>query len=126
MHFAAVLFLLQQLEVTPFPAEAGEPVSIRLTTGDAPQPGVAVAVELPDGSRRPVGSTDAKGEVRYVPVEPGLYCYRAELGGTRILAPHRVVPARRRWLAALICVPLALWCGLRLWRTGARAGAGPT
>src|ERR1041385_2433928 len=73
MHFAAVLFLLQQLEVTPFPAEAGEPGSIRLTTGDAPQPGVAVAVELPEGSRRPVGSTDAKGEVRYVPVEPGLY-----------------------------------------------------
>jgi len=119
MHFAAVLFLLQQLEVAPFPAEAGQEVSIRVRSAEGPQGGVAVAVELPDGSRRALGSTDARGEVTYVPDGPGLYCYRAELLGTRLLAPHRVVPPRRRWLATLLCVPLGLGCAFWLWR-GAR------
>lgn len=104
----AALFLLQQLEAVPFPVEVGEQVSIRVRDASGPRAGIAVAVEDPDGSRRQLGSTDARGEVAYVPQATGLYCYRAEVDAVRLLAPHRVVQARRRWLEALVWVPVGL------------------
>jgi hypothetical protein len=113
-HVAAVFLLLQQLQVAPFPAEAGQAVVVRASDAAGPRPGLAVDVELPDGTRRQVGSTDGHGEIGFVPEVPGPYCYRAELDGVRLVAPHMVVALRRRWLLALACVPLGL---VLLWRT---------
>lgn len=123
-HAATVLLLLQQLQVTPFPAEAGQQVVVRAADATGPRAGLAVEVELPDGARRAIGSTDGRGEVAFTPELPGLHCYRAELDGVRLLAPHMVVATRRRWLLAVACVPLGLALLWRMLRAGGRTGPG--
>ncbi len=129
----------QQLSATPFPAEVGEPVTVRVVRNvrnapldqvplardlldssatrpashEVPIAGLRIEVELPDGQRRFVGETGADGALRFVPDQPGAYVWMAAVDGVRLLAPHRVVPARSRWWAAVVCVPLGL---LLLWR----------
>lgn len=105
---------LQQLDVTPFPAEVGAPVVVRATdAAERPLVGLPVTVDCPDGHRVPVGETDAAGEARYQPRLAGSYCYRTEVGATLLLAPHEVIAPRRQWLYAWVCTPLGL---ALLWR----------
>lgn len=131
--------VLQQLAVAPFPAEVGQSVTVsaerpeRLAAGGLDQPArqpiaaLRITVEQPDGSRVEVGSTDAAGVAHFVPRQVGTHVYSAEVGGVRIVAPHRVVASRPRWLLALVCVPLGLalsWQHLRRRHPAASAAAG--
>lgn len=113
-------FGLQQLDVQPFPGEVGQPVRVaasRLAPGEPdgrrPLAGLPIEVELPDGSRRQLAATGSDGTLHFVPEAPGTFVYRAAIDGVALVAPHRVVAPRRRWLAALACTPLGL---LLLWR----------
>lgn len=123
----SMLLALQQLQVSPFPAEVGQPVQVRATAATGPVAGLQVSVQLPDGQLVAVGTTDPAGAVSFVPQQVGLHCYRAELDGVHLLAPHQVVPLRRRWLFALVCVPLGLallWRALRPGPRGWPTGSG--
>ncbi|GAB4145615.1 MAG: hypothetical protein Fur0037_13580 [Planctomycetota bacterium] len=119
MAISIVLALaLQQLEVSPFPAEKGQEIVLRV--GDEqnrPVGGVAIVREAlarkTGGGRAEVGVTDARGELRLVAAEEGSWCYRAEVAGVRLLAPHEVIRAPKRLWYALACVPLGLAV---LWR----------
>ena len=121
--------VVQQLGVSPFPAEVGQEVTVlaqRATAPDGPLGplvGLPVQVELPDGRRQPLGLTDADGQVRFVPSAVGSHVFRAEVAGVQVMALHRVVPQRPRWVAAIVCIPLGLallWQHLRR-RSGASA-----
>ena len=129
--------VVQQLGVSPFPAEVGQEVTVlaqraMASTGPdrplGPLVGLPVQVESPDGRRQSLGVTDEKGLVRFVPTAVGSHVFRAEVAGVQIMAPHRVVPARPRWVAAIVSIPLGLallWQHLR--RRSAlvpRSGAG--
>jgi len=129
----------QQLSATPFPAEVGESVTVRVVRNvrdaspdqvplsrdpmdrgavrpashEVPLAGQRVEVELPDGQQQFVGVTDADGVVQFVPEQVGAYVWKTAVDGVSLLAPHRVIPARPRWLVASVCVPLGL---LLLWR----------
>jgi hypothetical protein len=107
---------VQQLGIAPFPAEVGSTVTITAERARQPLAGEAIAVRAPDGRQVKCGTTDARGVVTFVPDAPGQYVYEMTVGGVRVLAPHRVVPQRRTWLAAFVCVPLGLallWQNLR-------------
>jgi len=107
---------VQQLSAAPFPAEVGSTVTVRAVRDDQPLRGERIAVVVPDGRRVACGETDGTGVVAFVPEVPGQYVFEMTVGGVRIIAPHRVVPARQRWLAAFVCVPLGLallWQNLR-------------
>lgn len=138
----AVTFLcclaLQQLAAAPFPAEVGQPVTVRAERLERPAGGgsddgvlrpiasLSITVEMPDGTRAVLGPTDAAGIVHFVPSQAGTHVYSAEVGGVRLVAPHRVVAARARWLPALVCVPLGLallWQNLRRRRSAVEPGA---
>lgn len=111
--------VVQQLGVSPFPAEVGQEVTVLAQRASAPSGplgpwvGLPVQVELPDGRREPLGVTDADGLVHFVPSAVGNHVFRAEVAGVQVLAPHRVVPSRPRWVAAIACIPLGL---ALLWR----------
>lgn len=78
--------------------------------------GVEVAIELPDGTVRPVGVTDADGMLRFTATSVGLHAFSASIGGVRCVTTIPVAPARNRWLLAIVCVPLGLavsWLQLR-------------
>lgn len=118
---------VQQLAVEPFPAEVGATVTIRAVRKqpipggeflDVPLVGEVIGVLVPDGRHVPCGTTDGTGVVVFVPDSPGQYVYEMTVAGVRVLAPHRVVPARSTWLAAIVCVPLGL---ALLWRNLSRA-----
>jgi len=111
--------LLQQLQGAPFPAEVGQPMTVRATRAGEPQPGVQIVVELPDGSRRDLGPTGADGSLAFVPETPGGHVFAAELAGVKLIAPHPVVAPRRRWLLALASVPLG---SVLLWRLSRARG----
>jgi len=99
---------LQQLHLEPYPGEVGEPVTVTASRDGSALAGLAVTVELPDGSSRAIGLTDAEGCGQFVPEAVGSYVYSAVVGGVRTLAPHRVVAPRRRWWLALGTMPLGL------------------
>lgn len=109
------LALAPQLEVAPFPAKVGQTLEVHaVAAGDERLIGIAVEVLLPDGSRLPLGATDATGTVQFVPTVAGEHVFAAVVGGVggvggvRVLAPHRVIADRRRWPFAVGCVPLGL------------------
>ena len=103
------LALAPQLEVAPFPAKVGQTLEVHaVAAGDERLAGIAVEVLLPDGSRLPVGATDATGTLQFVPTVVGEHVFAAVVGGVRVLAPHRVIADRRRWPFAVGCVPLGL------------------
>lgn len=102
------LAALQQLHVEPYPGRVGQPVTVTATRDGVPLGELALTVELPDGSVRPVGATDAGGNVEFVPTVPGQHVVAASLDGVRILAPFAVVAADRPWLLALATAPLGL------------------
>lgn len=115
---------LQQLAVRPYPVTVGEPVTVRATADGQPIAGLAVAVEDPDGHRRELGPTDAHGEVRADVAMPGLHRFDAEHRGVRLVAPLPVLAERRRWLWALVCVPLGAALLWRIWRRPDAATSG--
>jgi len=104
---------LQQLSAVPFPAEVGSTVTVRAVRANEPLRGERIGVAMPDGKHLVCGTTDANGVVEFVPDLPGQYVFEMAIGGVRVIAPHRVVPVRHRWLAAFVCVPLGL---ALLWR----------
>jgi hypothetical protein len=115
---------VQQLGTAPFPAEVGSTVTITAQRAGQPLEGEGIVVRAPDGRQVNCGTTDRAGVVTFVPDAPGQYVYEMTVGGVRVLAPHRVVPERRTWLAAFVCVPLGL---ALLWRNlrPARGRRGP-
>jgi len=114
---------LQQLGVEPYPGEVGRPVTVTAANESGPMTGLEVEVELPDGSGRAIGTTDAQGHLEFVPGAVGQHVFRAVVDGALVLAPHRVIAARRRWWIALGSVPLGL---ALLWQISrARGRRGP-
>lgn len=89
---------------------------------EKPVPGLEVAVELPDGTTRQLGTTDATGAIRFVPDMPGPHVYSATIDGVRCIASVAFGPARRTWWLAIVCVPLGL---ALLWVHGRRLFARP-
>jgi hypothetical protein len=113
---------LQQLHVEPYPGEVGEPVTVTAANEAGPLSGLELHVELPDGSERPIGITDANGRLEYLPAAVGQHVFLAGVDGTRILAPHRVVAPQRRWWIALGTVPVGLALLWQLSRARGRRG----
>jgi hypothetical protein len=113
----------QQLTARPFPAVAGEPVTVVAQQRDRSAiAGLAIGVELPDGGVATCGATDARGEVRFTPREPGRHLVAAAIDGVRTVLPLPVVAARSRWPLALGATPLGLalvWWHLARRRRGA-------
>lgn len=112
----ALVSLLPQLRVETRAPAVGDEVVLRIVHDDRPAQGIAVEVELPDGSRQSVAATDGAGLVRFVPDRPGRHVFTAIVGGTRTLAPFFVAARRRQWPLALATVPLGLallWWNLR-------------
>ena len=78
--------------------------------------GVMVSLELPDGTSREIGVTDASGLLKFHPEVPGQHAFSADLSGVRCVASLPIAPARDRWLLAIVCVPLGLavlWLQIR-------------
>ena len=112
----ACLVLAPQVRAEPFPAAVGDDVTVTALREHAPVAGLAIAVELPDGTRRDCGATGTDGVLRFRPDRPGYHVFHCTLDGTRVLTPLSVVPASRRWPLALGTVPLGLallWWNLR-------------
>ena len=112
-------FALQQLVVTPYPAEVGTTVTVTARNAAGPLVGVTVQVELPDGTRQPLGPTDERGSRTFEPPCTGQFLYSAVVDGVRVLSPHRVVAVRPRWWLAAGSVPLGL---ALLWRLSRARG----
>lgn len=115
---------MQQLAVDPVPALVGQEVAVRATTlEEKPVGGLAVAVELPDGTTRELGKTDAAGEVAFTADVAGPHVLSATIDGVRCVASVAFGPARKTWWLAIVCVPLGLallWVhGRRLFRRSA-------
>lgn len=107
---------LQQLQVEPYPGEVGRPVTITASRGGAPLAGLALSVESTGDRANTGGTTDAHGRWEYVPFAAGQYVVSATVDGVSVLAPYRVVAARRRWWLAMGTVPVGLaviWVLLR-------------
>ena len=124
MHLATVALglLCQSIEPLPGLAELGQEVTVTVTsvTSEPVVRQLVVALD-PSGSQVQLGETDANGEVVFVPDQVGDWELRADLTGgkLRLIRLLSVVPAPRRWLYALICVPiglLLLWTNLRVRR----------
>jgi hypothetical protein len=108
----------QQLRVKPVPAEVGQEIVVLAEKDGQPLVGLAITVSGPDGPPRAAGVTGTDGQMKFVPAIAGSFVLAAEIGGVETLAPLAVVPARRRWLFAIGCVPLGL---ALLWRNLSRA-----
>ena len=108
----------QQLRVNPVPAEVGQEVVVRAEKDGQALVGLAITVLGPDGSPRAAGVTGTDGQIKFVPEIAGSFVIGAEIAGLKTLAPLEVIPARRRWLFAIGCVPLGL---ALLWRNLSRA-----
>lgn len=112
----ACVLVLQQLRVEPYPGEVGRPVTVTASRGNAPLAGLELSVESPGEQARTVGVTDTQGRWEHVPLAAGQHIVSATVDGVSVLAPYRVVPARRRWWQAMGTVPLGLavlWVLLR-------------
>lgn len=120
----ALLLLFQHLEPSPYPAEAGGEVAVRVRDGEGrPVAGVVVEWSHEGGEAGKLSATDAEGTVLWTPPGTGSYLYRASLpqpaapeGTLRLVAPHAVVAPRPRTWLALAFVPLGLallWANLR-------------
>jgi hypothetical protein len=124
------LLSFQQLTVGPVPSCVGQEVVVRATAlgepavkpGAAVDPvqfaaaGVMVSLELPDGTSREIGVTDASGLLKFHPEVPGQHAFSADISGVRCVASLPIAPARDRWLLAIVCVPLGLavlWLQIR-------------
>ena len=137
------LFAVQQLTVGPVPSAVGHQVVLRATAladlavepGASADPvqsaaaGTAISLELPDGSSRQIGATDAAGVLRYELEVPGQHAFSANISGVRCVASMPVAPARNRWLLAIVCIPLGLamlWLQLRRLLAGRKADVAPS
>jgi hypothetical protein len=135
------LLSLQQLTVGPAPSSVGQELVVRATVlgepavkpGSAAEAvpeaaaGVVVSLELPDGTSRELGVTDASGLLKFHPEVPGQHAFSADLSGVRCVASLPIAPARNRWLLAIVCVPLGLavmWLQIRRLLAGRRRIAG--
>jgi hypothetical protein len=119
----ACAFAAQQLTASPFPAVAGEPVTVVARRLDRTTiAALAVTVELPEGGVESCGATDGGGEVRFTLRQPGRHVVAASIDGVRTVMPLPVIAARPRWPLALGSVPLGLalvWWHLARRRRGA-------
>jgi hypothetical protein len=126
------LIAFQQLHIDPKPAAVGQEMVVRATqlqatqlqatqpqelaAGDqqpagpmqVPAKGVEVSLELPDRSTRVLGVTGADGLLRFAATEAGSMSVSANIANVRCVAAFVVAPARKRWLLALVSVPLGL------------------
>jgi len=115
---------VQRIEPSPAIGEMGsETVVTVITDRGTPLPGVVVRARPSGGKDVELGSTDQQGAVRFRPPAPGRYEFRAWLPQREVmlLALYEVLPQRRTWVWALICVPaglVLLWLNLRRWRRG--------
>ncbi len=112
----ALSFVCQHLELAPQVVELGQEVEVRAVDSQGgPIPGLPVDVVLPDGDLPALGVTGSSGVVQLETHQEGLHELRAEMpdGGPLLVTPFRVVSRPRRWLFALVCVPLGL---VLLWR----------
>ncbi|MCK5944946.1 MAG: hypothetical protein KAI24_23365, partial [Planctomycetes bacterium] len=100
------LFALQQLQVAPVTTQVGRAVVVTATRAAEPVGGVAIEAKLPDGSRRPVGTTRDDGTLRFTPEVAGTHAFAATIDGVRCATPLQVAEHRRRWLLGLASVPL--------------------
>jgi hypothetical protein len=133
MPTSSLLLLCQFLEPSSPVAERGSEVVVAARGADrAPLQDLALVLEVAGGTRRALGLTDARGELRFVAEPEGDLVVSAELpgGGPKLLAPLRVVPPPRRWLWFVLCGSLGaavLWQTLRTRAGAARspASAGP-
>ena len=131
------LLSLQQLTVGPVPSSVGQELVVRATELGEPVAnpgsaadvvreavaGVMVSLELPDGSLREIGLTDAAGLLKFRPEVPGQHAFSADLSGVRCVASLPIAPARNRWLLGFVCVPLGLavmWLQMRRLLAGRR------
>lgn len=117
----ACAFVPPQLEVAPYPARAGEPVTVRASRDGVPLPAIPIAVELPAGRVASCGVSDAAGEVPFAPAAAGYHVFVAPIDGVRVLTPLGVAAGRPRWPLALGSVPLGL--ALLWWHLRPRSGA---
>ncbi len=104
----AALLFCQQLTPTPEIAVPGDAVRVVVEDASgAPIAAVPVDVCMPGGDVVRLGIAGADGSVQFTPVEAGDYELRAELPdtGVRLLRPYTVLPAPRRWLYVLLCLP---------------------
>jgi hypothetical protein len=109
----------------PAPAESAVTPDASEEPAQRAAAGIAVSLELPDGSSRELGVTDAFGVLKFQPEVPGQHAFSASISGVRCVASLPIAPARNRWLLAIVCVPLGLallWLQIRRLRAGLRAG----
>lgn len=107
---------VQRIEFAPRLGEMGSHAVVKVITHEgAPMPGVVVRARPAGGEDVELGATDPEGAVQFSPVEAGRYELRAWLPEREvtIIAPYEVLPQRRRWVWALVCVPAGL---VLLWR----------
>jgi len=109
-----------QLHFAPDRAVVGVELVLHAERVGAVLAGTEIVAELPDGTKRTLGTTDASGNLNFVPEVPGQHVFRAEADGLLMIAPCHVAPARSRWLVAAVCVPLGL---ALLWRNLSRRSA---
>ena len=131
----ALSFVCQHLELAREVLEPEQAVEVRaVDAAGGAIAGLPVDVVLPDGSRLSLGVTGPDGVVQLRTSRVGLHELQARLpnGGPLLITGFHVVPAPRRWLYALVCVPLGLVLlfsnlrGLRRRRNGERQGvSGP-
>ncbi|MBK8101698.1 MAG: hypothetical protein IPK26_31840 [Planctomycetes bacterium] len=114
---------LQQLTVTPYPAEVGDSVVVQAMAPSGPLAGLPIERELPDGSRVAIGSTGSDGVLRHDVAVAGTHIFRARHGEVALVTPLAVREARPRWPLALACVPLGLALGWRHLRDMRREAA---
>ncbi|MCR9246485.1 MAG: hypothetical protein NXI31_15740 [bacterium] len=116
-----------QLHIEPKRIAVGETVTIRAERSGQPLSARAIELQLPDGSPQDLGTTDAAGQLEFVPAVAGEHVVRLDDDGLLMLAALRVQPARSRWLVAAVTVPLGLallWPNLR--RLRRRRDGAPT
>ena len=73
-----------------------------------------------DGATSPLGRTDERGLLRFVPAAAGSHHLEAVHGGVRLVAPIRIEARQPRWLYALACGPLGIVLLFGNWRRRAR------
>ena len=117
---ATLVAVCQWIEPVPSHTEVGQEIRIEARdSAGAPIPDLEIRIRFPDGRLEPIGTTDERGERRFVPTVAGRHAVSATHHGVTLLAPlYAEEPFRRIWYA-VICVPLGL---ALLWRNLRRRG----
>ncbi len=112
----------QAFEAVPELGEVGTEVELAVRAADGGvMPGVEVRGYLPSGEPVELGVTGADGSVRFRPAVSGRYELEARFpdSDSRLIAPYRVMPARRSGVYVWIYIAAGaglLFGSLRRWR----------